>query len=363
MKIVLIDDDTLITNQFASIIEEASHLLSIVNDPLKAIFTIVSTKPDLIFVDFLMPSISGIDLVKRVRSIPGFSTIDMYFLVHEEDIEFYESADTKGIQGYITKPLVEQEIHSILINKSTNHIVSAKTDNFSDEIVEIIENPSFEDVKVIEDQPHINVKKVIKEDTSFDSTSIVHSIVSEEVLPKFETLSSLLTLLHQNISNLPKSLIVESIERTITSASFIRDSLLDLQILSSNVEKESKTTETVAQIHTIISSILGNFVKFPLGVHYNDFEYQINSQTVVKIFTALKKYFKDLSVEYTIDSTVVADSIEIRYTFSFLPKNDIVVTVDSETRLLQMLQQLVQIAPQYLQLNSISTTVHFFVSK
>jgi len=363
MKIVLIDDDTLITKQFASIIEDDSHLLSIVNDPLKAIFTIVSTKPDLIFVDFLMPSLSGIDLVKRVRSIPGFSTIDMYFLVHEEDIHFYESADTKGIQGYITKPLVKQEIHSILSNKSSNHIVSVSIDNNNtNEIIDIVKNQYFDENKASEAHNIIETKE-IKKETTFDSTSIVYSIVSEEVLPKFETLSSLLSLLHQNISNLPKSLIVESIERTITSASFIRESLLDLQVLTYNTDIDSNTTETVEQIHITISSILGSFVKFPLGVNYNDYEYQINTQTVVKIFTALKKYFKDLSVEYTIDSTVVADSNELRYTFSFLPKNDIVVTVDSETSLVQMLQQLVQIAPHYLQLNSISTTVHFFVSK
>lgn len=363
MKIVLIDDDILVTNQFASIIEDDSHLLSIVNDPMKAIFTIVSTKPDLIFVDFLMPSLSGIDLVKRVRSIPGFSTIDMYFLVHEEDIHFYESADTKGIQGYVTKPLVKQEIHSILSNKSSNQIVSVSIDsNNAKDIIDVDKNQNFEENKESEEQ-NIYETKEIRNDITFDSTSIVNSIVSEEVLPKFETLTSLLSLLHQNISNLPKSLIVESIERTITSASLIRDSLLDLQILSSNSENESNATETVDQIHTNIATILGSFVKFPLGVQYSNYEYQINSQTVVKIFTALKKYFKDLSVEYTIDSSVVADSNELRYTFSFLPKNDIVVTVASETSLVQMLQQLIQISPHHLQLNSISTTVHFFVSK
>lgn len=363
MKIVLIDDDILVTNQFASIIENDSHFLSIVNDPLKAIFTIVSTKPDLIFIDFLMPSLSGIDLMKRVQSIPGFSTIDMYFLVHEEDIQFYESADTKGIQGYITKPLVKQEIHSILSNKSTNHLVSETKETKIEDVIDINRSQSLEGSNEIKEQNLVNETQQIRKELTFDTTSMVYSIVSEEVLPKFETLSSLLSLLHQNISNLPKSLIVESIERTLTSASFIRESLLDLQVLSSDDEKQSKSTDTVEQIHSAIVSILGSFVKFPLCVTYNDVEYQIHSHFVVKIFTALKKYFKDLSVEYTIDATVVADSDELRYTFSFLPKNDIVVTVDSENSLVQKLQQLVQTAPLYLQLNSISTTVHFFVSK
>ena len=361
MKIVLIDDDILITNQFASIIENDRHSLSIVNDPLKAIFSIVSTKPDLIFVDFLMPSLSGIDLVKRVRSIPGFSAIDMYFMVHEEDIHFYESADTKGIQGYITKPLIVQEIHTILSNKSTNQVVTPSAD------LEQLDGNLDSQMNdgLVNDQEHHIVTNFneITTDPIFDSTKVVHSIVSEEVLPKFETLMSLLRLLHQNISNLPKSLIVESIERTITSGSFIRESLLDLQILSSEENYEDTTTISIEQIHSTISNLLGSLVKFPDKVVETEFHYGITSLSIVKIFTALKKYFKDLSVDYTIDSTMVADSNEVRYTFSFLPKNDIIVTVDSETNLQQQLQHLVQIAPQYFQLNSISTTVHFFVSK
>lgn len=361
MKIVLIDDDSVITNQFASIIENDSHSLTVVNDPLKAIFTIVTTKPDLIFVDFLMPLLSGIDLMRRVRSIPGFSTIDMYFMVHEEDIQFYESADTKGIQGYITKPLVAQEIHTILKNNLSNHVVVSKSDFKKPE--EILDNlPLNDEIKIVDE---LSIKQTNQDSKvpSVDSSTIVHSIVSEEVLPKFETLMSLLGLLHQNISNLPKSLIVESIERTITSASYIRESLLDLQMLSSDQTTQGTPTASSEQIHSTIVESLGSFVKFPEVLTTNEFEYQIQSQSVLKIFTALKKYFKDLSVEYTIDAIVTANINELRYTFSFLPKNDIIVTVDSETNLQQQLQQLVQIAPLYIQLNSISTTVHFFVSK
>lgn len=361
MKIVLIDDDSVITNQFASIIENDKHSLSVVNDPLKAIFTIVTTKPDLIFVDFLMPSLSGIDLMKRVRSIPGFSSIDMYFMVHEEDIQFYESADTKGIQGYITKPLVAQEILTILTNKSSSQVVVSKNDIKAPE--EILDNQPLNGEIKIEDELSSNKSNNELKVPSVDSSKIVHSIVSEEVLPKFETLMSLLGLLHQNISNLPKSLIVESIERTITSASYIRESLVDLQVLSSDKANEGASTASSEQIHTTIVGLLRSFVKFPEVITTNEFEYQIHSQSVLKIFTALKKYFKDLSVEYTIDAIVSANFNELRYTFSFLPKNDIIVTVDSETNLQQQLQHLVQIAPQYIQLNSISTTVHFFASK
>lgn len=363
MKIVLIDDDILITNQFASILQNESHSLSIVNDPLKAIFTIVSSKPDLIFVDFLMPSLSGIDLLKRVRSIPGFSTIEMYFLVHEEDIQFYESADTKGIQGYITKPLVEQEIFSILSNKSTQSVVADVIANDFLEVDKPFEVQAFQQIDEFNQITESKNETSVNEKASFDSTKLVHSIVSDEVLPKFETLMSLLSLLHQNISNLPKSLIVESIERTITSASFIRESLIDLQVLSSEKSAENQTKETSISIHSTISSLLGNFVKFPLTVGNTEYEFQIDSPRLVQIFTALKKYFKDLSVDYTIDSTVDTSVEELRYTFSFLPKNDIVVTVDSETNLVHQLQHIVQIAPQYLQLNSNSTTVHFFVTK
>lgn len=361
MKIVLIDDDSVLTNRFASIIENNSHLLTVVNDPLKAIFTIVTTKPDLIFVDFLMPSLSGIDLMKRVRSIPGFSTIDMYFMVHEEDIQFYESADTKGIQGYITKPLVTQEILTILTNKSSSQAVVNKNDFIEPE--EILVNQPLNVEIEIQDELSSDKSKNDFVAPSVDSSKIVHSIVSEEVLPKFETLMSLLDLLHQNISNLPKSLIVESIERTITSASNIRESLVDLQVLSSDKDNESTTSASSEQIHNTIVRLLGSFVKFPDVMTTNECVYKIHSQSVLKIFTSLKKYFKDLSVEYTIDAIVASDFSELRYTFSFLPKNDIIVTVDSETNLQQQLQQLVQISPQYIQLNSISTTVHFFVSK
>jgi CheY-like chemotaxis protein len=375
MKIVLIDDDVQVTTNFASIVQNEGHEILAVNDPSKAIYSIVSSKPDLVFIDFLMPTINGIDLLKRVRSIPGFSETNIYFMVHEEDEVYYDTTDTKGVQGYITKPLNAREILTVVLNKSsvqTTEFIAPEQITFSiDEgsVVQEQENSIF-DAVIVHDTI---VEEVIEtpiaseafnqvQNTAPNINAAIYDIVSEELLPKFEAMTTLLALLHQNLSSLPKSIIAESINRTLSSASTLNEYIKDLQVLSFENIHDEVTKTSFAEVKELLMKTLGTIVKIPSDFENDEVYVVIQSSIIEKVFTSLKKYFKDLSVDYTIDTSMMLDTTEIQLIFSFLPKNDIVVTLDSENTLLEKLQFIEQLAPRYVQLNTISTTLHIYLS-
>lgn len=375
MKIVLIDDDVQVTTNFASIVQNEGHEILAVNDPSKAIYSIVSSKPDLVFIDFLMPTINGIDLLKRVRSIPGFSETNIYFMVHEEDEVYYDTTDTKGVQGYITKPLNAREILTVVLNKSsvqTTEFIAPEQITFSiDEgsVVQEQENSIF-DAVIVHDTI---VEEVIEtpiaseafnqvQNTAPNINAAIYDIVSEELLPKFEAMTTLLALLHQNLSSLPKSIIAESINRTLSSASTLNEYIKDLQVLSFENIHDEVTKTSFAEVKELLMKTLGTIVKIPSDFENDEVYVVIQRSIIEKVFTSLKKYFKDLSVDYTIDTSMMLDTTEIQLIFSFLPKNDIVVTLDSENTLLEKLQFIEQLAPRYVQLNTISTTLHIYLS-
>lgn len=376
MKIVLIDDDVQVTTQFASIILNEGHELVVVNDPSKAIYSIVSSKPDLVFIDFLMPTINGIDLMKRVKSIPGFSETNIYFMVHEEDELYYDTTDTKGVQGFISKPLNEKEILTVLLNKNslqspiTNLSILDETTNQPE--IEVVESEEFtyeeEVVQVVISNEKVAETQLSLGDLEQNSiknlelTSAIYAIVTEELLPKFEAMTTLLALMNQNLSSLPKSIIAESINRTLSSASMLNEYIKDLQVLSFANTNEEVAKYSIAELHELLTKTLGTIVKIPTDFQNEGVYFDIQTTIVEKVFTVLKKYFKDLSVDYTIDASMKLDSTELRLIFSFLPKNEIVVTMDSENSLLEKLQVLEQIAPRFLQLNAISTTLQFYLS-
>ena len=375
MKIVLIDDDVQITTNFASILQNEGHEILAVNDPSKAIYSIVSSKPDLVFIDFLMPTINGIDLLKRVRSIPGFSETNIYFMVHEEDEVYYDTTDTKGVQGYITKPLNEREILTVILNKSSIQVTEINApeqltiSNYKESVVQEQEN-SILDKIVVQDvlvdevvETPIDTEAFNQNQNNFPNLNdAIYDIVSEELIPKFEAMTTLLALLHQNLSSLPKSIIAESINRTLSSASALNEYIKDLQVLSFENSNNEVSKISLTELKELLMKTLGPIVKIPNNFENNEVYVVVQRAIIEKVFTALKKYFKDLSVDYTIDTSMMLDTSEIQLIFSFLPKNDIVVTLDSESTLLEKLQVIEQLAPRYVQLNTISTTLHFYLS-
>ena len=80
-RIMIIDDEEPFTRLCKMNLElsDAYHI-TIVNDPLNAMHMISEVKPDLIFLDVIMPGINGADLAGKIREDDSTKEIPIIFL-------------------------------------------------------------------------------------------------------------------------------------------------------------------------------------------------------------------------------------------------------------------------------------------
>lgn len=112
-RIYLVDDDMGIRTILSNIIEdyELGVLIGEADDGEQALGDIAKHKPDLVYVDLLLPSIDGIEIIRRVRETDKDTQFIMISEVTSQDMvsEAYKS----GIEFYINKPINVVEVVSI----------------------------------------------------------------------------------------------------------------------------------------------------------------------------------------------------------------------------------------------------------
>ena len=103
-KILIVDDDFLITGLMQSLVTIDKHEAIIVNDSAEAMGVAHSVNPDVITLDLMMPHLSGYDLCQLLRADPKFDKTPIIIISAKEDTQSKEKAFALGANEYITKP-------------------------------------------------------------------------------------------------------------------------------------------------------------------------------------------------------------------------------------------------------------------
>ncbi|KAB2336012.1 response regulator [Cytobacillus depressus] len=153
MRYFIIDDDKASRSMLKKIIVEGElgHVIGEAESGQKALQLILSTQPDFVLIDFLMPELDGIETIEQLRK-EGFhgQFIMISQVVNKEMVgEAYE----KGVEFFIHKPINRVEVHSILkktaeqfhlkqslltIRESLAHIESAKMAKKQPSVKEVV---------------------------------------------------------------------------------------------------------------------------------------------------------------------------------------------------------------------------------
>lgn len=103
-KILIVDDDILITGLMQTLVTMDRHEAIIVNDSTEAMDLAISENPDLITLDLMMPGLSGYDLCGLLRANSQFDQTPIVIISAKEDSQSREKALKLGATEYITKP-------------------------------------------------------------------------------------------------------------------------------------------------------------------------------------------------------------------------------------------------------------------
>jgi DNA-binding response OmpR family regulator/tRNA A-37 threonylcarbamoyl transferase component Bud32 len=107
-KIVVVEDDAVLANMVKDYLEHESHLVKAIHHGLEAQQFILSNEAELIILDWDLPGLSGIEILRDYRTFGGKSPVLM--LTGHQDVEDKELGFDEGADDYLTKPFNLKEL-------------------------------------------------------------------------------------------------------------------------------------------------------------------------------------------------------------------------------------------------------------
>jgi DNA-binding NarL/FixJ family response regulator len=110
IKTVIIDDHSLFNDGLASILKEHKNFKVIeqIYDSRQAYYKCISLRPDLLIVDYNMPNLNGLEVVKQIKSLnfPSKIVIVSMYADRKEIALFIN----EGVDGYINKTTAASDL-------------------------------------------------------------------------------------------------------------------------------------------------------------------------------------------------------------------------------------------------------------
>ncbi len=104
-SILFVDDDPYTLETLTKAAELFGHRAVLAGSGDEAIRLLTSERPDLIFIDLMLPDMDGLQLLKQIAPRTGADRMPVYVLSAAADDNLSEQALALGAQDYLTKPL------------------------------------------------------------------------------------------------------------------------------------------------------------------------------------------------------------------------------------------------------------------
>ncbi|ELS00173.1 EAL domain-containing protein [Gloeocapsa sp. PCC 73106] len=117
--IACVDDNLGVCSMMESIVKANNCRFLGISDELRAINMLLKYKPDMIFLDFIMPKLNGYELCRMLRKIPEFNDKPIIILSAYQNVVEHFRGKLSGCSGFVSKPIEAQ----VISNKITEHMV------------------------------------------------------------------------------------------------------------------------------------------------------------------------------------------------------------------------------------------------
>lgn len=109
MKILLVDDSRTIRNIQKNVLSEIGHTdVAEASDGVEALSKLQADRPDLMLVDWNMPNMDGITLIRKVRE--NDKTLPMIMVTTEAEKSRVLEAVKAGVNNYVVKPFTAETL-------------------------------------------------------------------------------------------------------------------------------------------------------------------------------------------------------------------------------------------------------------
>lgn len=109
-KILVVDDEPFICRSLSFVLRKGDYEVIEARNGEEAIAAIREHKPDLVFLDVMMPKINGFEVTEKVRADPDLAHIKIILLTAKGQESDREVGKTAGANDYMTKPFSPTKI-------------------------------------------------------------------------------------------------------------------------------------------------------------------------------------------------------------------------------------------------------------
>ncbi|MEM8805882.1 MAG: response regulator [Cyanobacteria bacterium P01_G01_bin.38] len=112
--VTYIDDNPADSQAMAQIIQAAGYQYTNIADPIQALLQLLELKPQLIFLDLVMPIANGYEVCAQIRRISAFKDTPIIIVTNNDGIADRVRAKVVGASGFLGKPIDQQRVLKVL---------------------------------------------------------------------------------------------------------------------------------------------------------------------------------------------------------------------------------------------------------
>ncbi len=115
IKVVLIDDSNTIRRSGEIFLTQAGCKVVLAEDGFDGLSKVIDTKPDIIFVDVMMPRLDGYQTCALIKNNPEFKNTPVVMLTSKDSLFDRARGQLVGSNQYLTKPFSKKSLIDAVI--------------------------------------------------------------------------------------------------------------------------------------------------------------------------------------------------------------------------------------------------------
>ncbi len=111
-RVLIVDDSETIRRITEALLTKEGYQVTVAEDGLRAFAAIIDFKPDIIFLDIMMPSLNGYQVCSIIKNNPEYRHIPVIMLSSKDDIFDRARGRVSGADFFMSKPFSKEELFS-----------------------------------------------------------------------------------------------------------------------------------------------------------------------------------------------------------------------------------------------------------
>jgi DNA-binding response OmpR family regulator len=113
-KILVVDDEDSVRQLFQIMLQHEGYEVVLASNGAEALLAAHNDKPDLIILDWMMPVLDGLSVLRQLRSDASTQHIPILMLTARHSDSDTTAALVQGADVYLTKPFEPAEVLSVI---------------------------------------------------------------------------------------------------------------------------------------------------------------------------------------------------------------------------------------------------------